>query len=76
VLTKAKKKKGLSLYKQYKDWTGEEWNRVMFSDKSMFRINSAASKYQEAAMEQPVQPQVHSQDHQTFTCVHDLGVLY
>ncbi len=48
--------------KPYKDWTEEEWSKVMFSDKSMVRINRAAStRVRRPPREQWVQPEVHGQ---------------
>jgi transposase len=37
LLTAGMKKKRLAFAQKYKDWTNEQWSRVMFSDESTFR---------------------------------------
>ena len=44
LLTKAMKKKRLDFCRKYKDWTSEQWQKVMFSDESTFRLVRGNSK--------------------------------
>jgi len=45
LLTQAMKKKRLAFCHKYMAWTEEQWSRVMFTDKSMFKcIRSASTK--------------------------------
>lgn len=44
MLTAAMKKKRLGFCKKYKDWTSEQWKKVMFSDESTFRLVRGGSK--------------------------------
>lgn len=44
LLTKAMKKKRLDFCKKYEDWTSEQWQKVMFSDESTFRLIRGSSK--------------------------------
>ena len=39
ILTETMRKKRLQFANRYKDWTAEEWKRVMFSDESTFRVS-------------------------------------
>ncbi|KAG0725462.1 Transposable element Tcb1 transposase [Chionoecetes opilio] len=43
LLTEAMKKKQLSFCKRYRQWTPEQWKKVMFSDESTFRLVRMAS---------------------------------
>ncbi|KAG0729791.1 Transposable element Tcb1 transposase [Chionoecetes opilio] len=43
LLTEAMKKKRLSFCKRYRQWTPEQWKKVMFSDESTFRLVRMAS---------------------------------
>ncbi|KAG1672327.1 Dihydroorotate dehydrogenase (quinone) [Nymphon striatum] len=44
MLTEAMKKKRVTFCKKYKNWTPEQWRKVMFSDESTFRLVRAESK--------------------------------
>lgn len=44
LLTNAMKKRRLEFYNKYKDWTSEDWKRVMFSDESTFMLVRGESK--------------------------------
>jgi hypothetical protein len=43
MLTSQMKKKRMRFCKKYKDWTAAEWEKVMFSDESTFRVIRATS---------------------------------
>lgn len=44
LLTAAMKKKRIDFCKKYEDWTPEQWQKVMFSDESTFRLVRAGTK--------------------------------
>lgn len=44
LLTKVMKKKRVNFCKKYKDWSPEQWKKVMFSDESTFRLVRGGSK--------------------------------
>ncbi|KAK8749768.1 hypothetical protein OTU49_015529 [Cherax quadricarinatus] len=44
MLSEAMKKKRLQFCKKYKDWTSDQWQKVMFSDGSTFRLIRSSSK--------------------------------
>ena len=44
LLTDAMKKKRITFAKKYKDWTSEQWKKVMWSDESTFRLVRGGSK--------------------------------
>ena len=44
LLTTAMKKKRLEFCQKYKDWTSEDWKKVMFSDESTFRLVRGESR--------------------------------
>ena len=44
LLTKAMKKKRLDFCRKNKDWSSEQWQKVMFSDESTFQVVRGNSK--------------------------------
>lgn len=44
LLTEAMKKRRLDFCQKYKDWTSADWQKVMFSDESTFRLVRGGSK--------------------------------
>lgn len=44
LLTEAMKEKQLDFCKKYKDWTSEQWQKVMFSSESTFTLVRGSSK--------------------------------
>jgi hypothetical protein len=44
LLTQATKDKRLAFCKSFRNWTMEQWNKVMFSDESYFKLSFANSR--------------------------------
>ncbi len=77
LLTDKMVKKRLAFCKKFKSWTAEEWETVMFSDKSTFAIiNPRAQKVRRPSFSlKPIQAEVHRGKRQAFRERYGLGLL-
>ena len=71
LITSKMKKKRLDFAKKYKDWTSEQWGKVMFSDESTFRTLRAVHK----RVRRPLKSYKYSSQYTVKTMKHPESVM-
>ena len=56
LLTDGMKKQRLDWAKQHRNWTAEDWSKVLFCDESHFEVHGRRSQYVRRSKGEPVRP--------------------